>query len=101
MKIFLQQGDVLIKSVDAIPAEAKEIPDHHGILADGEATGHHHRVAEGAVMELNGQKYLSLGKDQIVTHEEHGEVTIPKGDYQIDIVKETDHFKEEIRRVRD
>ena len=45
--MLYQQGDVLMREVDSIP-EGLEVKED-GILAEGEATGHAHRIlGEGA-----------------------------------------------------
>ena len=97
--MLIQQGDVLIKRVDSIPASAKKVS--HNKLAEGEVTGHAHRAQGGQIYEENGVLYLHTDEETQVVHEEHDVVTIPKGDWQIGIVKEYDHFAEEARRVAD
>ena len=45
---------------------------------------------------------MSVKSDEaVVTHEEHNAITIKKGDYEIGIVQEYDHFAEEARNVAD
>jgi len=97
---FAQQGDVIIKKVSEVKGKKLD----HLTLAVGEATGHHHTVTEGdaELFEHEGTLYLRINSDEAkVTHQEHGTVTIPKGDYQIGIVREYLHFDEEARNVRD
>lgn len=98
--MLIQQGDVLIKKIDAV----KGTEVNHLVLAEGEVTGHAHRVTEGdaTLYSDNGTLYLHVESEKaVVTHEEHHAVTIPHGDYQIGIVKEYDHFLEEVREVKD
>lgn len=102
MKIgeYAQQGDVLIFKIEGV--KGKKL--NHLTLAKGEATGHHHTITEGEaeLFEENGTLYLRVNSDEAkVTHQEHGTVTLPKGDYQIGIIKEYDHFSEEAKNVRD
>jgi hypothetical protein len=99
--MFLQQGDVLIKKVNSIPAGTK-LP--HLILAQGEATGHCHTITEGEaeIIEIGERWYLRvLSEEAILTHQEHRQIIIPQGEYEIGIVQEYDHFAEEARKVRD
>lgn len=99
--MLLQQGDVLIKSA-TIPASGKKLD--HVTLAVGEATGHHHTITEGEAEIIDsGQKwYLRvLSEEAILTHQEHKAIIIPRGEYEIGIVREYDHFAEEARRVMD
>jgi hypothetical protein len=56
-----RQGDVLISVVDAIPPGATKRPDC--VLAEGELTGHSHRIDQPGVAELEecgGVMYLQV-----------------------------------------
>jgi hypothetical protein len=96
-----QQGDVLLKSVDQVPAGTTREP--LAVLAEGEATGHRHlALGEGVTIEsLPPVRYLRVPKGAVVVHPEHKTLKIPPGNYQIDRVREYDHFTEEKRIVRD
>lgn len=98
--MYYQQGDVIIEAVSGV--NGRKLP--HLTLAQGEATGHHHTVTCGDadLYEENGTLYLHVESDEAqVTHQEHGTVTLPKGDYRIRQVREYDHFAEEARKVVD
>lgn len=97
--MMYQQGDVLIKKVSGV--KGKKLS--HRVLAEGESTGHKHvvTIGDGDLYEDNGVLYLHCETECTVTHEEHGPVTIPAGDYEIGIVREYDHFAEEARNVAD
>ncbi len=98
--MFLQQGDVIIAKVEKI--RGKKL--NHLTLAQGEKTGHHHTITEGdaELYEENGTLYLRVNSEKAtLTHQEHNPITIEKGDYEIGIVQEYDHFAEEARRVAD
>jgi len=100
MKLY-QQGDVLMFAVESID-ESKKL--NHLVLAEGEATGHMHKVTNGLaeLFETGSTKYLKvLSEEATITHEEHKPITIPKGLYKIGIVREYDHFLEESRNVAD
>jgi len=73
------------------------------ILAHGEVTGHFHGLEKGSeVFEReDGVKEFKLKKDTKLTHQEHNTITLPKGDYVSDLVLETDHIMEEVRKVAD
>ena len=97
---MIQQGDVVIVSVTEVKGNKLE----HLTLAKGEATGHHHTITEGdaELYEHEGMLFLKvLSETATLTHQEHHEVVIPKGDYKINTVREFDHFAEEARSVRD
>lgn len=98
--MLIQQGDVLIKRVEKI--QGKKL--NHLTLAKGEKTGHHHTITKGEaeLYEENGVLFLRVKSDNAtLTHQEHLPVEIEKGDYQIGIVREYDHFSEEARSVAD
>ena len=95
-----QQGDVVIIKVSEI--KGKRL--NHLTLAKGEATGHHHIITKGdaELYEHEGTMFLRVNSEEaILTHQEHNTITIPKGDYKINIVREYDHFVEEAKKVRD
>jgi hypothetical protein len=89
-----RQGDVLIRRLDSSPTLGKPISRVRGkgiILAEGEATGHHHRIADpGAEMyeahdpalETRFLRVLAEGGVELL-HEEHDTITLPPGDYEI------------------
>ena len=76
------------------------------ILAEGEATGHHHRitVANPADMEIRQTAagyVLTLKSEGTLSHEEHGTLTIAPGTYRIGKEREKDWFSLSVRRVID
>jgi hypothetical protein len=92
----IRHGDVLIFAAAVqLGADATRVPaTPRGIvLAEGEVTGHAHRIADvdGAVLyEWNGGRYLDVVAEGGVTltHEEHHAVTIPRGLHEIRIQRE-------------
>jgi len=82
-----RQGDVFLQRVDSIPDNAIPIKDVNGnlVLAEGEATGHAHTVqATHAAMYLAGTvMYLKVLQQCYLYHQEHTEIQLPVGDYQI------------------
>ena len=96
----LRHGDVLIIKTEKVMGKKLK----HLILAEGEVTGHAHRITEGdaTLYEHDGTLYLSVESETAkLTHEEHKTIAIPKGTFKIGIVQEVDPFTEEIRRVQD
>ena len=85
-----------------IPQDWKKL--NHTILAEGEATGHAHVVmGEGVELYEKPDKTLVLssltgGK---VVHEEHGEIAIPAGMWEIGKVMEFNHSQKEAEEVKD
>jgi hypothetical protein len=103
MKVY-RQGDVSIIQLTTRPMDAwQEKPDL--ILAEGEETGHRHRIINGEVqlyMRRTGSLYLCvLSETACVYHEEHEDVILPKGDYEVRHQEEFDWLREETRYVRD
>lgn len=93
---ILRQGDVAIirttpktKIGKRIEREGRRI-----ILARGEATGHHHAIADGGA-ELHAlsdtdDRFLKVmaASGVTLTHQEHAPVLIPPGDYVVRIQRE-------------
>lgn len=107
-KSQLQQGDVTIRRIKHIPANAAE--DKNAVIAEGE--GHHlHRIASPAAVTmylLDGIKYARVHQEtelEHVTldgrHGEHNPITLPPGDYQFGQVREYDYLSEMSRPVID
>jgi hypothetical protein len=88
-----RQGDVLLAAVTAIPEGATEIPRDKNrgvVLAEGEATGHAHRIPSRSASLYRDEsdvRFLRvMGPAPVaLTHEEHKAVSIPPGDYRIAI----------------
>jgi hypothetical protein len=99
-----QQGDVWLERTSKIPGTAKKLK--HGKLAEGEATGHHHSPTNlGIAILFMDEERMFLrvkeGETAEVTHQEHGTVRVPAGDWEVGQVFEYDHFEEEARKVLD
>lgn len=99
---YYQQGDILVKSVDEIPAEGQLIKGRI-VLAEGEVTGHAHVITGKSVLAyvVAGQMYIDVSAPTEIKHEEHGPIVIQPGKYRVDHVREYDHFEEEARYVAD
>jgi hypothetical protein len=97
---YYQQGDVLLKTTQGI--KGKKL--NHLTLAEGEVSGHHHTITKGEaeLYEHEGTLFLRVtGEEADLTHQEHNTITLPKGDYEVGIAQEYDHFAEEARNVAD
>lgn len=96
-----RQGDVFIIATDRLPKDLKVRPP---VLAEGEVTGHAHRVKSGTtaqvLVDAAGGMFLDVAdKEATILHEEHGPVTVPRGQYVVRIQRE--YHPKEIRRVID
>ncbi|MEW6491373.1 MAG: hypothetical protein AB1589_02305 [Cyanobacteriota bacterium] len=83
----MRQGDVILLSV--LQTEGQKLP--HLTLAEGELTGHKHRISDGQaeLYEKEGTLYLSvLSTTATLTHEEHNPIQVPQGNWMIRIQRE-------------
>jgi hypothetical protein len=89
MKPF-RQGDVIL--IPGVPTslEASQKLEHL-VLAEGEVTGHAHRISAGEaeLYEKEGTLYLRVLSDTaLITHEEHQPISLPKGEWTVRIQRE-------------
>jgi len=83
----LRHGDVVLVPVNAIPAEAKK--SNKKVLAEGEKTGHAHRIDIGELFETKGgELYLKVDELSYVSHEEHKKSPIKPGAYKVVIKRQ-------------
>ena len=105
-----RQGDILLTRLDTRVEKrhnAREIKPKNGrlILAEGEVTGHTHGFEvddDGPLLTLFVQSgynstgrslqertYLSVeGGTALLTHDEHGTIELPEGDYEVGFQQE-------------
>lgn len=97
-----RQGDVLIRRIQSLPTQTAQ-PRLTGILAYGEVTGHAHKVEDltrAEVLEIGAGLYLRVGDEGVrIVHEEHGAISLPVGNYEVEIQRE--YTPEAIRNVAD
>ncbi|WP_422928997.1 hypothetical protein [Singulisphaera sp. PoT] len=96
-----RHGDLLVESVKAIPADATRL--HHLVLAEGELTGHSHRIAEPDAAELfqtmEGLHLIVRSESATLVHQEHGPIPLPSGTYRV--WRQREYSPREILTVRD
>lgn len=87
----MRQGDVLIsptrKSINQLTSQ-KIV---NLVLAEGEVTGHRHRISEGKAELYRQDKFLLLkvlSETSTLTHEEHKPIKIPQGTWMVQIQRE-------------
>lgn len=108
------QGDVLIRKVLDPIDTSKMTPvarDAQGrlVLAQGEATGHHHAIIEPTAILLEdpttGDRYLVVSETgAILAHEEHASHSLGAGTYRVGndgITTQREYTPEAIRNVAD
>jgi hypothetical protein len=97
-----RHGDLLVQTAAEIPGEARQL--QHLTLAEGELTGHSHRIAEkGAAVLFEAfprSLYLRVTADQAtLVHQEHGPIVLARGLYRV--WRQREYSPQEIRVVRD
>ena len=101
---MIRQGDVLFVPIDRLPKGAALDKDRK-IVAEGEVTGHHHKLVEvdtdakAQVFTLEDALFAQVEGDVVVTHQEHDTLAVDEGLYEIRIQRE--YTPEEVRRVLD
>ena len=104
VKMF-RHGDLLGKQVKSIPVDAvKKSSGKVNILAEGEITGHHHRMISDVnvtVFEDTDSMYFKLDDEASLVHEEHKELKLAPAIYKVTKEREYDYFSKEIRKVVD
>jgi len=98
---LFRHGDLLVSTVEALPAGARRL--RHLVLAQGELTGHSHRIAErgAAVLYESPQGFFLDVTGDVATliHQEHGPIELARGFYQV--WRQREYTPAEIRTVRD
>lgn len=100
----VRQGDVLLRRVSRIPADAAPAEKNGRIvLAYGEVTGHAHAIEDLESVEVfvkaDGTMYLQVATETALRHEEHGVILLPPGKYER--VLQREYSPEAIRNVAD
>ncbi|MDJ0615441.1 MAG: hypothetical protein QNJ63_01635 [Calothrix sp. MO_192.B10] len=86
----IRQGDVILLPMEQGIATGNK-PLSHLTLAEGEVTGHRHRISDGQaeLYEKDGTLYLKvLSPTATLTHEEHKPLQIPYGIWMVRIQRE-------------
>ncbi len=99
-----RQGDVLIHPVEKLPTDAILIENVNSIvLAEGEATGHAHRILAPSTKVRSyiagSELYLEVDHKVTVDHEEHSAVVLEPGIYHVR--RQIEVWMDEVRQVAD
>lgn len=96
-----RHGDVMIEKVDSLPSKRRRT--QYRILAQGEITGHGHRILEhdnAFLYETPTGLYLHVTAERAtVIHEEHQPISLTMGYYRV--WRQREYSPEEIRVIRD
>ena len=73
------------------------------VLADGEVTGHAHRLPSDVDVFESDENTRQFSNVETVplTHEEHGTILLPPNEYESGKVLEFDPLEKEVREVQD
>lgn len=103
---MIRQGDVLVIEVSAIPDDVEPIARENGraILAHGELTGHAHAIKDKHATlfrdpRLNEVFMQVIGAPVSLSHDEHGTIAIPPGNYRV--IRQREYAPTAIRQVAD
>ena len=103
MQKQIRQGDILFIKVEEAPEDAKPIKRVEGrlIVAEGEATGHHHAIATPDVemLERDNIRWLVSPEEFVLEHDEHDKVRFDPGVWQV--VYQREYDPRQNRRVLD
>lgn len=91
--VSMRQGDVLLSSVHPLRAVVlwPNQKQDHLTLAEGEVTGHSHRIAKGNAVLYRTRDGMILkvySETALLVHEEHQALQIPQGNWRITIQRE-------------
>jgi hypothetical protein len=101
MKLF-RQGDVLLRQIKELPETVRRKEDK--VLAFGEATGHAHKFTSefaDLYIDVGGKQYAFLLEKAVLEHEEHANIEVPEGVYEVVIQREFDLTQKRVMPVRD
>jgi hypothetical protein len=100
----IRQGDVLLSPIVIKFSVLNSHKLSHRTLAEGEVTGHSHRITQGdaALFQKDDTLYLEvLSETATLTHEEHAAISIPHGTWMVRIQREYQPGEFEYVPVRD
>lgn len=87
---YYRHGDVILRRLEK-EEEVKGEKQKHLILAEGEVTGHSHRISKGKgeLFKFDNKMFLKIQSEiACLTHEEHKKIELPAGDYEVIIQRE-------------
>jgi hypothetical protein len=77
-----RQGDVLFTRIAELPEGLTQRKSQ--VIVEGEATGHHHSLVAGRVLEdAQGYLFLEVLQATQVVHQEHHPISLEPGCYRV------------------
>jgi hypothetical protein len=98
MPLLCAQGDILVERIDEVPSASKiaqSVADGSVVIAEGEATGHHHLLLGSITLYRDDAlardipSGLYVGHIEVssptaqLAHEEHAQITLHQGAYRV------------------
>ncbi len=93
--MIYRHGDVILRQVKGVPLGKIVSATRSLVLAEGETTGHKHLLTSDEVIQegrTRNDRLISLNAPALLTHEEHGPITIQIGVYEILQEREYDYL---------
>lgn len=106
MEKLIRHGDVLLRAVKSVP-DGEKLSVKKYVVAEGEVTGHCHTLEAPKKSKIEvvitGQmvRYLVLSDTCQLRHQEHKDLRIEPGMYEIIQEQEYDYFEEQRKKVVD
>lgn len=82
--VLYRHGDVLLRQIVSLPKDAQRRVGT--TLAQGEVTGHSHRLKEAHAVQLwvqGSDLFLEVKEPATLVHEEHQAIELPSGFYRV------------------
>lgn len=101
-KIF-RHGDVILYQLNEDPGSSSVEKEEKLVLAEGEATGHAHRLTGNfdVLEQVSGDVKFEVYTTAVLTHEEHDIIVLEKGIYLKVNQVEYDPFTDLVKKVVD
>jgi hypothetical protein len=94
--MIYRHGDLILQQRTQLPKKLLSWHRHRSIvLAEGETSGHKHVVNAATpilFVHQNNKQFIELETYGALTHEEHKEITLPPGIYEITKEQEYDYI---------
>lgn len=84
---FVRHGDLRVTRIDQMPANVKQVEGN--VLAEGEVTGHFHRLEGTATLYKSetDELFFQLMDNCMLNHEEHNKTKLPNGERTADPIQ--------------
>lgn len=97
----IRQGDVMLVRVKSVPRGAKLMAENHAVLAEGEVTGHAHRVEVAGLKMYEDETgiYVDIPETALLRHDEHSPIPLERGIYRL--IRQREYEPQGVRNIAD